>query len=161
MLAQIIQPALSIIVGAFALTWILMLALWLKQRKETQAMREALKGSSGDRLETLLTDHLRSKLRLETNYQEAVDRIGEIEGWCRNAVAHTGFVRYDAFGDSGGRQSFALALQNEQGDGIVLTSIVGRDQVRIYGKSISGGKCEQGLTPEELEALKLATRGRS
>jgi hypothetical protein len=161
MLAQINQPALSIIVGAFVVTWILLLAVWLKQSKESAAMREALKGSSGERLEPLLTEHLRSKGRLETSYQEAVDRIGEIEAWCRDAVAHTGFVRYDAFGDSGGHQSFALALQNEQGDGIVLTSIVGRDQIRIYGKSISGGKCEQGLTPEEQEALKLATKGRS
>lgn len=159
MLAQIAPPLVSIIVGAIALTWILLGVLWYRQAKELASLRQALKGTSGERLEPLLLDHLRSKERLETNYEEVAQRLRQLDEWCRSAVASAGFVRYDAFGDTGGRQSFALVLQNDLGDGIVINSIVGRDQIRVYGKSLSGGRCEQGLTPEEEEALKLARRG--
>lgn len=151
---------LPVIVGAFVATWILLALLWWKQAKELRILKAALKGSGGEQLEPLLLDHLRSKGRLENNYKEACDRISALESWAKDANARTGFVRYDAFDDIGGRQSFALALQNEYGDGIVLTTIVGRDQMRLYGKAITNGQCEQGLTPEEQEALRLATRGR-
>jgi hypothetical protein len=158
MLAQIGQPFLGFIIGSFAATWILLAVLFIHQRKELAALREALKGTDGSRLEPLLTDHLRSKLRLEEEYQGCVKRITELEGWARKAVSRAGFVRYDAFEDIGGKQSFALALCSELGDGIVITGITGRDQVRVYSKSLVGGKSESGLTPEELEAIRLAGR---
>lgn len=160
MLAQSVPPALSLTIGGFAVTWIALLALFLRQRKQVSVLQEALKGTSGERLEPLLQDHLRTKQKLSTDYDEVRSRIQGLEDWSKGAVSKVGFVRYDAFGDTGGMQSFALALQNEHGDGVVLTTIVGREQIRLYGKSISAGACEQTLTPEEQEALKLAQRGR-
>lgn len=74
----------------------------------------------------------------------------------RDALRHLAVVRYDAFGDMGGHLSWSLALLDDGGHGVVLTSIHGRSEARSYAKNISGWTCEQQLSPEELEALEHA-----
>ena len=69
------------------------------------------------------------------------------------ALRHVAVVRYDAFGDMGGHLSWSVALLDDAGDGLVLTSIHGRSEARTYAKSISGWTCEQQLSPEEDEAI--------
>jgi hypothetical protein len=71
-------------------------------------------------------------------------------------LRHLAVVRYDAFGDMGGRLSWSMALLNDAGDGVVLTSIHGRSEARSYAKNISGWSCAQAMSPEEQEALGLA-----
>jgi hypothetical protein len=73
-----------------------------------------------------------------------------------DALRHLSVVRYDAFGDMGGHLSWSLALLDDIGNGVVLTSIHGRSEARTYAKNISGWSCEQALSPEEEDALKLA-----
>jgi hypothetical protein len=71
----------------------------------------------------------------------------------RDALRHLAVVRYDAFGDMGGHLSWSLALLDDGGHGVVLTSIHGRSEARTYAKSISAWACEQPLSPEEEEAI--------
>lgn len=77
------------------------------------------------------------------------------------AIRHVSVVRYDAFGDLGGRFSFSAALVDDAGDGIVLTSIHGRSETRTYVKGLMGGTPDIELSPEEQEAVRLARRGQS
>jgi len=70
-----------------------------------------------------------------------------------DALRHLAVVRYDAFGDMGGHLSWSLALLDDAGDGVVLTSIHGRSDARTYAKSIATWTCEQQLSPEEEEAI--------
>ena len=70
-----------------------------------------------------------------------------------DALRHLAVVRYDAFGDMGGHLSWSLALLDDAGNGVVLTSIHGRSDARTYAKSISSWTCEQQLSPEEDEAV--------
>jgi hypothetical protein len=77
----------------------------------------------------------------------------------RDALRHLAVVRYDAFADMGGHLSWSVALLDDAGDGVVLTSIHGRSDARTYAKSISGWTCEQQLSPEELEAIEHARPG--
>ena len=72
------------------------------------------------------------------------------------ALRHLAVVRYDAFGDMGGRLSWSLALLDEGGNGVVLTSIHGRSEARTYAKNITAWSCEQAMSPEEEEALQFA-----
>jgi hypothetical protein len=72
------------------------------------------------------------------------------------AMRHLAVVRYDAFGDMGGHLSWSLALLDDGGDGVVLTSIHGRSEARTYAKNVTGWSCEQPLSPEEEEAVKYA-----
>jgi hypothetical protein len=73
-----------------------------------------------------------------------------------DALRHVSVVRYDAFGDMGGRMSFTVALLDDSGDGLVITSINGRTESRAYAKGVKQGNSDQTLSPEETEAIALA-----
>lgn len=75
------------------------------------------------------------------------------------ALRHLAVVRYDAFGDMGGRLSWSLALVDDAGDGVVLTSIHGRSDARSYAKNVTGWAGEQPLSPEEETAVGQAKAG--
>jgi hypothetical protein len=80
----------------------------------------------------------------------------EIEGSVRNVA----LLRYDAFEDVGGRLSFSCALLDDQGDGVVLTSINGRQETRVYAKQVAQGTSSHNLSLEEEEAIRRAMGGR-
>jgi len=75
-----------------------------------------------------------------------------------DALRHVAVVRYDAFGDMGGRLSFSAALLDDAGDGLVLTSINGRSETRTYAKGVKAGESDHSLSPEELQVIGYATR---
>ena len=70
-----------------------------------------------------------------------------------DSLRHLAVVRYDAFGDMGGHLSWSLALLDQAGHGVVLTSIAGRSDARTYAKSVSAWTSDQQLSPEEEEAI--------
>lgn len=80
----------------------------------------------------------------------------EIEGSVRNVA----LLRYDAFEDVGGRLSFSCALLDDHGDGVVLTSINGRQETRVYAKQVTQGTSSHNLSLEEEEAIRRAMGGR-
>ena len=77
------------------------------------------------------------------------------------AIRHVSVVRYDAFGDMGGRMSFSAAFLDDAGDGVVLTTIHARTESRTYMKSIINGHSELLLSPEEQQAVESAMRRQS
>jgi len=70
-----------------------------------------------------------------------------------DSLRNIALVRYDAFTDSGGKLSWSLALIDDHGNGVVLTSIHGRTDARTYAKSIADWRCDQALSPEEQDAV--------
>ena len=76
------------------------------------------------------------------------------------ALRHVAVVRYDAFGDMGGRLSFSAAIVDDDGDGLVVSSIHARGESRTYAKGVVGGSSDATLTPEEQQALAAARTGK-
>ena len=76
-----------------------------------------------------------------------------------DAIRHVAVVRYDAFGDMGGRLSFSAAMLDDSGDGLVLSSINGRSETRTYAKGVKRGASEAPLSPEEEQVVGWALRG--
>ena len=74
----------------------------------------------------------------------------------RRTFRHLSVVRYDAFGDMGGHLSWSLALLDDAGDGVVMTSIHGRSDAQTYAKSVSSWASDAQLSPEEQEAIASA-----
>jgi hypothetical protein len=109
------------------------------------ALRRGAQRREGDAAEPLPEDVL--GLRQE---------VAALRAEARDALKHLAVVRYDAFGDMGGHLSWSLALADDEGNGVVLTSIHGRSEARTYAKSIADWKCDQQLSPEEEEALSHA-----
>ncbi|HWC32041.1 MAG TPA: DUF4446 family protein [Actinomycetota bacterium] len=75
-------------------------------------------------------------------------------------IGRVGLVRYDAFEDMGGHLSFSAALLDEQGDGLVVTSINGRQDTRCYAKPVERGTSRYNLSAEEEEAVRQALASR-
>ena len=83
-------------------------------------------------------------------------RIDALEKVARSEVPRVGFVRYNAFSDVGSDLSYALALLNRDGDGVVLSSIYSREDTRTYGKAVAAFKPAQDPSEEELAAIAKA-----
>ena len=73
-----------------------------------------------------------------------------------SALRHLAVVRYDAFGDMGGHLSWSMALLDDGGDGVVVSSIHGRSDSRTYAKNVTSWSANQQLSPEEEEAIGFA-----
>ena len=69
------------------------------------------------------------------------------------ALRHVAVIRYDAFTDTGGQLSWSLALLDDSGSGVVLTSIQGRNESRTYAKNVAAWASESQLSPEEEDAI--------
>jgi uncharacterized protein YlxW (UPF0749 family) len=79
--------------------------------------------------------------------------VAALQAEVADSLRHLSVVRYDAFGDVGGHLSWSVALLDDGGNGMVLTSIHGRSEARTYAKTIAGWTCEAQLSPEEDEAI--------
>lgn len=77
----------------------------------------------------------------------------------KEALQNFAVVRYNPFKDNGGNLSFSLALLDGNDKGLVITSMHGREQNRVYTKPIADGESEFTLTEEELQAIELSKRG--
>jgi len=89
------------------------------------------------------------------------DRTRELEALAASDLSRAGFVRYDAFAGSGAGLSYALALLNRRGDGVVLTSIYSREDTRTFGKPVAAFKPTVAASAEELEAIERARNSSS
>jgi uncharacterized protein (DUF1778 family) len=83
-------------------------------------------------------------------------RVAQAEVRLDGAVAYRSLIRYDAYGETGGRQSTSIALLDARRSGIVLSSIHHRESARLYAKQVHEGRGEFELSPEENEAIRLA-----
>jgi len=102
-------------------------------------------------------------LSLEATVAAELERLARVESQLetltergRGAVQHVGVVRFNPFEDTGSNQSFALAMLDDHGDGIVISSLHSRQATRVYLKPISAGRAETALSEEESEALRKA-----
>jgi hypothetical protein len=84
------------------------------------------------------------------------DEVERLRTESTGALRHLAVVRYDAFGDMGGRLSWSMALVDEGGNGMVLTSIHGRSDARTYAKDLTAWAGTSPLSPEEEEAVTQA-----
>jgi hypothetical protein len=92
---------------------------------------------------------------------EVTEQIEALQVAASSSLRHLAVVRYDAFGDMGGAQSFSVALLDADGNGLLLTSINARSETRTYCKAVRRGASEQTLSPEEREALDEALQHRT
>ena len=93
---------------------------------------------------------------LQAQAERADSRLRELDAGSRTDLSRTGFVRYDAFDNTGSELSYALALLNREGDGVVLSSIYSREDVRTFGKAVRGWKPASNASAEELDAIAKA-----
>ena len=151
------------VIGMAALVLALLVAvvlLALKVRKVAIRWSGLMDGASSGNLELILQGHLERSEQIGRRLDQTESRLQDLETRMGTAKRYLGLVRYDAFQDVGGSQSFTLAVFDEQGDGVILTSQVGRADCRVYAKEIRRGKSDRELSAEEKQAIEVARDGR-
>jgi hypothetical protein len=98
----------------------------------------------------------KSTSTFERDGAELERRLREVEEVLAGKVPHIGFVRYNAFENTGSDLSYALALLNRNGDGVVISSIWSREETRTYGKAVTGFSSAQDASSEERAAIAKA-----
>ncbi len=93
---------------------------------------------------------------LEGESQTLREQVKSLRHHTGTTVQKIGLVRFNSFADEGGNLSFCCALLDEHDNGVILTSMHGRQQNRIYAKHIKGGASETPLSDEERQAMKNA-----
>ena len=139
-------------IGAFAL-----LLSAMRQGRRRSEPRGPIQ--MDDVLRGVLEGQSRQIQRLEAAVRSLSATDRRQEGMIEGAVRHVGLVRYDAFEDVGGRLSFSCALLDAHGNGVVMTSINGRQDTRVYAKPIAEGRSQYNLSIEEEEAIRQALAG--
>jgi len=142
---------------ALAATGVAVAAL-LQAHRLSQRFTAALGSNGHDSLETTLASHL-------TRVEEVDQRLTALNSeYKRLSVTNSlasqkiSIVRFNPFGDTGGDQSFSLAVLDAQNSGYVLTSIHGRQGTRVYVKPVDFGKSKYTLSAEEQQALSQAIK---
>ena len=160
-LDALIRPILgALVVGLIAVVLALAAACVVLARRTRQLdarLTGITRGSEGRSLEGVLDEHLDKVVEMSRQLADVVERTAILEGAQRKAFQRVGLVRYNPFEETGGNQSFALALLDATGDGWVLSSLHARSGTRVYAKAIQGGRSDAGLSAEESAAITQAT----
>ena len=112
-------------------------------------------GRLGDILDCLM-DQSAALATVSGRLDEISSRQSDQQEALRQSLSHVGIVRFNAFSDVGGEQSFAVAMLDSNRNGVVLSSVYGRQDSRVYAKAIVNGQGERALSDEEQQALAKA-----
>jgi Protein of unknown function (DUF4446) len=145
-----------LIVAVLALI-VALVALARRVRRLGARLEGMTRGTEGRSLEAILDAHLDKVFQVGRGLEDVGARTAILEAAQRKAFSRVGLVRYNPFEETGGNQSFALALLDANGDGWVLSSLHARSGTRIYAKTIAAGRSDAALSEEETAAIKQAT----
>jgi hypothetical protein len=148
--------------GVGVLSLVLWGVLWIRVRR----LRVAQKAVLGDGNRDLVAHAEGLQASFDQMYRSVQEAVAQLDAQLAaneqrldRAISKTAVIRYDAYNEMSGRQSSSMALLDESGTGIVLSSILHRDQARLYVKGVRAGEPEYELSPEEDEAVKTALAG--
>ncbi|MCX7925968.1 MAG: DUF4446 family protein [Fimbriimonadales bacterium] len=155
--AQQPQVALGLVVTVAALLIWNLVQAW-RWGKFMRRWKQLMTHSEGGSLEHTLYETLRRVSLMEETLKAHGNHLEQLQSQTNQCLQRVGLVRYDAFPDMGGQQSFALAMLDEHGDGVVISGIHSRQEMRVYAKPIQKRASTIGLSDEEQRALREATK---
>ena len=148
------------IVTGMAVIMLIMLIVMINQALKLNYMkkryRKMMAGVDGANLERLLMGHIDEVKHVVEENQRIDAENKAISALLQKALTRVGVVRFRAFEDMGSDLSYAVALLDAENNGVILSSIFGREDSRSYVKPIEGGKSTYTLTDEEQQALQKA-----
>lgn len=120
--------------------------------------KRLVKGVSEGNLEKVLNKVLETETKNSKEISAIWGKVSELEKDGSFHIQRVGTVRYNPYNETGGAQSFSLALLDAHQSGFVITGLHARDRTRVYVKEIKTGKSTLELSKEELKAIKGAER---
>ena len=139
---------------------VVVILLYMRIRRTENECALLLTGNQGKNFVEIVNDNIDRVEALNVEVEELSESYGAVLRRMAGAMQHVGVVRFDAFRDLGGLLSFAVAMLDDRGNGIVISSIYGRSESRTYTKPIVERNSSYELSPEEREAIRLAMQSK-
>ncbi|MCL5435587.1 MAG: DUF4446 family protein [Patescibacteria group bacterium] len=138
--------AVAAIVAAVFVIW--------RLRKTIRFQKKFFSGPGNiPQLEEFLADQEGRLGKLSEEVRQLAKARKTLDQKQRLAISHIGVVRFNSYAEAGGNNSFSLALLDERANGVVITSLYGRDTQRVYAKPLRAGESKIPLTNEEKQAI--------
>src|SRR3989338_3715688 len=145
---QFLTLAAIVIAGFAVLGW-----MTLRTRSRMKKMWGGI-APSGD----AMADNVRRIMHLEARLEEIEPRLAATEAATAVSVQKVGFLRFNPFQDTGGYNSFSVALLDQKNNGVLFSSLYMREGTRVYAKEVKNGATRQPLSGEEIKVLEDAVR---
>ncbi len=111
---------------------------------------------NGNNIDEMLREYINKVEDIENKNKETMEYCKKLDQEISLCIKKIGMVRYSAFKDTGSDLSFALALLNDNNDGVILNGIYSREMSNIYAKEVKEGRTNSKLSEEEMQALEIA-----
>lgn len=162
-LNALVAPFIGAAIVGLAAAALVLLLLTIVQARRIGRLQRRLdgltRGADGSSLDSVLASHLDKVFTVARELEQLSARSAVMEAAGRRSIQRVGLVRFNPFEDTGGNQSFALALTDAAGNGFIVSSLHSRTGTRVYAKAVSDGRSDGALSEEEAEALRRALAG--
>lgn len=148
MSTTILFYVISIIV-LIILSWVLIIEIRLKR---------IFAGIKAKNLEEALVIAGKKLKELEETQAKIDKHLTVMDGRLNKSIRSVETLRFNPFVEAGGNQSFAIAFLNDEGNGVILSSLYARDRMSVFAKPINEGKSAFELTDEEKAVLNKAKK---
>lgn len=129
----------------------------MKLRKINKNYKKFMKKiGNGNNIDEMLHEYIDKVKEVNEKNNQIIEHCKRLENDVSTCIKKVGMVRYSAFKDTGSDLSFALAMLNDNNDGILFNGIYSREMSNIYAKQIKEGKTNSKLSDEERQALEIA-----
>lgn len=153
-----IDVVLLLVIGLLALTIILFLISTIRLGRLQKRYRMLMKGVQQGNLEETLFQYASHVQQMEETMNQVLANQERLQNEIHVSPGPVSVVRYNAFKDTGSDLSYSIAILNRNGDGVVFTSIFGREESRNYAKPVTAGVSTYPLSDEERAAIEKALR---
>lgn len=141
-----------ITVGFIAVVIFLLIRIFILDKRLTVL----LSGKRAGDFESVIDEFVKTARRLDERTRLIAQEIDSINERLAKALQRVELIRFNPFRDQGGNQSFASCLMDEEGNGLVISSLYSRDKVSVYAKPLKAGKSDYELSQEEKEVIAKA-----
>ncbi len=162
-IANLIDTQMHVIVLVLSLVLLLGIVVFIiasaRTRRLEKRYRALLGGADGKDVERLLLDCLTQTNSLAAQLEKTQRDLADLQRDCTGHVQRVGILRYNAFEDVGGEQSFSVALLDACANGVVISGLCGREETRVYAKPVRAGHSVHNMSDEEITAIARAIEG--
>jgi len=153
---MVATPLFILILLAVALLANIMLVFWMfRTEKRLKRFFQGKKAINLEESFQILGERINTLEDIVKNVQAS---LGQHDFRLKHAVKSVPLSRFNPFPDVGGNQSFAMTLVDEEGNGVILSSLYARDRMSVFAKGVKAGKGEQELSVEEQKILDVGLK---
>ncbi|MHB8780999.1 MAG: DUF4446 family protein [Candidatus Geothermincolia bacterium] len=145
----------AVLVAILVVVTFVLLRQWSMLRRNLTLLK---RGASNENMVELVARHVKDVQSLAEQFDGLMARYDYLLELLQGSAQRIALVRYDAFEDMGGKLSYSAALLDDNGNGIIFTSIYARNENRTYAKPVVEGRSTHTLSREEEESLRRAMR---